>query len=230
MIDPAEALVFRSFERTQDQPFAHLSRAQLIALALVILLAHGMLASYLARLSQPRSLTGSQALELIWLVESRPDEAPVPPMPQPPIRPRAAPTSIAAPVAASEEAVGRLAAPTIDRAESVSRPQVPLLRTDGSLRLPEVELKFQRWTDADRIRYDREVRLPGLSDSAAADLVAVRMREAMSPEKVVNAVLRFLFGKPVKDDCRTIGDRLQASDPGVVREIDLFKFRKQCAS
>ena len=109
----------------------------------------------------------------------------------------------------------------------VTPPPARLLDADGRPLAPAVS-EFEAWDDADWISRNRIAQVPGGSDSQASYKVALRMRQALTPQRVVMAVLQFLFGRPSLDDCRAIEGRLLVSDPGVSREIDLHKFRQTC--
>ncbi|MCB1554072.1 MAG: hypothetical protein KDJ14_09715 [Xanthomonadales bacterium] len=203
---------------------SRISRSALVAVvalhaALIYLLASGMRA--------PEQASRAAPFVVEWIARRPTDaQAPVPPWPVLPERStRDVSVSRGLSPASSPDPRSRTAAPHVD--DTHARPS-PLFDQAGRPRLWE-EDAVPAWTDSDRVLRDRIVRLPGDSDAQAAYTVRLRMRQASSPQHIVGAVLRLLFGTPARDDCRAIEQRLLNSDPGVSREIDLVKLRKTCA-
>ncbi|MBD8524541.1 hypothetical protein [Pseudomarimonas arenosa] len=205
-----------------------LSHSQLVSIAVTVLVLHLLGVFWLWSLMRPSTgATDTESIQVQWLAADPRRELPVPPMPRPPLR---AVSAAPSPVITAERREPSETAQAQD-VEPVSQPPASRwLTIDGTPRWDRSAIVASGWTDQDRIVRDRLVQLPGHSDSAAAEKVAIRLRRAMTPEDVVGAVLRFLFGRVAKDDCRAIERRLHMSDPGITREIDLHKFRKQCAS
>lgn len=192
-------------------------------LAALVLVLHVFALLALQRAMAPRPGATDPVLEVIFLRRS--PEPPTPPdWPSLPQRPAAEAAASATPVAASERSPTATEAAPAEAAERERR----WLGTDGSLRWA-LEAPAYSAPDATARLWRRPApRLPGASDAAAAEAVAVRLRRSLTPEQAVNAVLRFLFGQLRPDDCGTIEHRLLLSDPGVSREIDLNKFRRSC--
>lgn len=218
-----EPLSLRRFEQRSDV----LSRRQISLIAALVTALHLVGLWQLARPWTPsHSATG---IDVIWLPADPVVLTQIPPMPVPPTRVAAAAAPSRSAARGTPSALANAVPATPEAASESAAPVSTWLMPDGSLRWDR-RAEAPTWTDQDRITRDRIVQLPGHSDAAAAEKVAIRLRRAMTPEDVVGAVLRFLFGPVVKDDCRAIERRLHMSDPGVTREIDLAKFRKQCAS
>jgi hypothetical protein len=225
VIDPAAALVVsgRVQPGTSDRA---LTLAKSIA-ALLALALHAALLWGWMHVSRWQPDVPPQSFEIVFVARQTPPEHGIPPMPVAPVRP------IRKVASARPSAPERTALQAIDVAQAPPAPpktesRLRLFRPDGGLRLTEQAVDVPVFDDQARIRYDRRVALPGHSDAAAAEAVALRLRRSLTPEDVVKAVLRFLFAAPQPDDCPKIEARLIAGDPGVSREIDLHKFHRYC--
>ncbi|GIX36524.1 MAG: hypothetical protein KatS3mg126_2303 [Lysobacteraceae bacterium] len=204
---------------------------RLLAAGVAVGLHLGLLA-YWERISRWVPDAAETRLEVVFVPALRPDEAGVPPLPVPPPRPIrkvASPRPTTAPGAAIQAVeIAERSGQTEAARGGPPPPALRIFRADGGLRLPGSTDEVPVFDARARIQQDRAVRLPGHSDAAAAEAVALRLRRALTPEDVVLAVLRLLGGGPQPDDCPKIEARLLASDPGVSREIDLHKFREYC--
>jgi hypothetical protein len=187
---------------------------------------HALLLWGWVRVSRWQPEAVPQRIEVIFVAERLPLEHEVPPMPIAPARPI---RRVASPRPDAPNAT-RLQAVEVPRAAPAreATPTLRLWRPDGGLVLPEQRAEIPVFDDRARISYDRKVALPGSTDAAYAETVALRLRRAFTPEDVVLAVFQFLMGRPQPDDCGKIEARLQASDPDVSREIDLHKFQRFC--
>ena len=214
--------------RALEPSVASLSRNQAVAIATLVLLLHLLGLLWVdSLLGHPRG--SEQPLQVVWLSAdpAKPSDPPPVPMPRPPARSAVAaardnPAPLVSPVPVAENV-------QLDNGKALLEQSTWLL-PDGRIRWDQRQAEEPAWTDQDRISRNRIVQLPGSTDAAAAEKVAIRLRRAMTPEDVVLAVVRMLFGTVQKDDCRAIEGRLHMSDPGVTREIDMIKFRKRCAS
>lgn len=225
MTDPAEALVVgRGAGGGGVDPALRRIRfaAGLLALAL-----HGGLLWGWIHVSRWQPERAAQRIEVIFVERAEPVEQAVPAMPVPPTRPI---RRVASP-RPDPPGTRRMQAVEVARDAPPPEPPAPplrLWRKDGGLALPEQALSVPVFDDRARVTFDRQVALPGSTDAAYAETVALRLRRAFAPEDVVLAVLQFLMGRPQPDDCGKIEARLQASDPDVSREIDLDKFHRFC--
>ena len=224
MIDPAAALSVRAgtSPRADDRSLALLRAiAWLFAIALHLLLLWGWI-----RVSRWQPEAPPQRFEVIFLAERSLAEHDVPPMPEPPARPI---RKVASP-RPDPPGQSRLQAVEVPADAPPPREDVPmrLFRPDGGLLLPDQQTDIPVFDDRARISFDRQVALPGSTDAAYAETVALRLRRAFTPEDVVLAVFQFLLGRPQPDDCSKIEARLVASDPDVSREIDMDKFHRFC--
>ena len=213
--------------RGLEQRSEVLSRTQLGVIALLVVALHVFCLVGLWHLMRPtQNQAESDAMTVVWLPATAKTPLPLPAMPVPPQR--AAPVN--APRAQAAVAPAEISGKNVQTESDVAVPldRSTWLMPDGSLRRDHGTAELPTWTDQDRITLSRVTRLPGSTDAAAAEKVAIRLRKAMTPEDVVNAVLRFLFGQVNKDDCQAIERRLYLSDPGVSREIDMIKYRKTC--
>lgn len=214
----------RGFEQRSEV----LSRAQLRAIAMAVVALHLLCLVGLANLMRPAaSSTDSDPMTMVWLPSISQPPLAIPAMPVPPQR--ALPLRVERPKEAAtpgQKQVSRHVEVKADEPAPLDRAN--WLMPDGSLRRDHGPAELPVWTDQDRISLSRVTQLPGSTDAASAEKVAIRLRRAMTPEDVVNAVLRFLFGQVTKDDCQAIEGRLFLSDPGVSREIDMAKYRKTC--
>ena len=225
MIDPAAALVVAG-RSAAARPDRTLRWARGVAWALAILV-HALLLWGWIRVSRWQPDTPPQRFEVLFLTERSAPEQAVPPMPVPPARPI---RKVASPRPDTGQRT-RMQAVEVPRSpEPLPEPtsELRLFRPDGGLLLPESETRVPVFDDRARITYDRRVALPGSTDAAYAEAVALRLRRALTPEDVVMAVLRFLGGGAQPDDCGKIEARLVASDPDISREIDLDKFDRFC--
>lgn len=226
MSDPVAGLQFAAALPARRRPAEPLpARARAAIWALVVGL-HGLLIAQGIALLTPNAPHDDEALAVLWIEQPPARDLAIPPMPTAPAHPqRVRPRSASVP-SGGGEAVPQL----LDRAEAVLAPTpARLFSADGSIRYREESGQAVGvWSDSDRILGERRTRLPGHSDAAAAEKVALRMRRAMAPADVVAAVLRFLFAAPQPDDCAKIEDRLVNDYHPVTREIDLVKFRKTC--
>lgn len=225
--DPAEGL--RVAARAAPSRAAPLPARWQAAIWLTVIALHGLLVAVVDGWMRPEPRPPSRVLEVVWVGEpARPEHA-IPPMPVPPARRARRTTAVMVPVAplAAPESPATGAEASLD--EPPEPPPASLFLPDGRIRMEQPDaLSGIRWGDRERISLDRRVVLPGATDAAAAEAVAIRLREAMTPETVVLAVMQMLFGRPRPDDCQTVGQRLVMSDPGVSREIDMNKFRRIC--
>lgn len=226
MIDPAAGLVVGGAPARRADPDPALLRIRSAAWLVALILHAGLLWGWI-HVSRWEPERAPQRIEVVFLERSAVPEFAVPAMPVPPSRPI---RKVASP---RPDAPGtrRLQAVEVPReAQVVAEPAPPLRlwRPDGGIVLPDSSVVLPVFDDRARITFDRTVVLPGDSDAAAAEKVTIRLRRALVPADIVNAVLRLLFAAPQPDDCPKIEARLQAGDPGISREIDLDKFRRYC--
>lgn len=227
MSDPACGLVFRDAPGVAEDTGELLSRRAQQLLWLLVVGLHVLLAVLWQQATRLRAAAVDTALEVVWISVPRSPEPVVPPMPQAPARtpPAQSPSGLRTPQDQSVEAAGASvpspAAPAADLA-------VPLFTPDGRVRMAQPAFAVGEWGDRERISRDRMPRLPGATDAAAAEVVAIRLRRQFTPEDIVLAVVQFVMGRPRPDDCSKIEGRLHMSDEGVSREIDLNKFRRIC--
>ncbi|MCK7594944.1 hypothetical protein [Pseudomarimonas salicorniae] len=225
MIDPAAALAVEARAPRADRDRA-VSAIRFAGAALAVGL-HAMLIWGWIQVSRWQPETPPRTIEVIFLTDSAAPDQAVPPMPVPPARPI---RKVASP-RPDPSSTSRLQAVEVARdapARPEEAPSLRLFRPDGGLVLPESRTEVPAFDDRARITFDRRVALPGSTDAAYAEVVALRLRRAFTPEDVVLAVLRFLGGGAQPDDCRKIEARLVASDPDVSREIDMNKFSRFC--
>jgi hypothetical protein len=224
--DPACGLVFRDTPSTAAESGELLSRRAQQLLWLLVVGLHVVLALLWQQATRFRTVAVDAALEVVWISVPRRPELVVPPMPAAPSR--VAASQPAAPSMPPSSAAPASAASALDQGPAAVEDDAALFMPDGRLRLALPEASIGPWGDRERISRDRMPRLPGATDAAAAEKVAIRLRRAMTPEDVVLAVVRFLGGGARPDDCSKIEGRLHMSDEGVSREIDLNKFRRIC--
>lgn len=197
------------------------TREQVVAWSLVGLLHAWLLHALMTHSRWNAEPDGDNAIEVSFVTDALPPVWSEPEWPRLPARAAATPSQASRGAGVkAEQYVQQETVPD-------EPPPARLLGADGRPLSPKIA-EFEAWDDADWALRDRIARLPGASDARAAEVVALRMRVAMTPQRVVLSVLQFLFGRPTLDDCRTIESRLLVSDPGVSREIDLHKFRSTC--
>jgi len=226
MSDPACGLVFRDTQGAAGDTGDLVPRRARTLLWLLVIVMHVLLAGLWQQAARFRAAAVDAALDVVWISVPRTPDPLVPPMPTPPSRQTPA-ASGAASVPARMEGVAS-PVPAVTATAPVRDDAAALFMPDGRPRLAQPEAMIGSWGDRERISRDRMPRLPGATDAAYAEVVAIRLRRAMTPEDVVLAVLRFLGGGAQPDDCSKIEDRLHMSDEGVSREIDLNKFRRIC--
>lgn len=195
---------------------------QIVAWSLVGLLHAWLLHALMSHSRWSADAEEERTIEVHFITPATPSSWAQPEWPRLPVRPSASVTR--------QHSTGVDASvqhPVQDQPQPIEPPPARLLGSDGRPLAPK-STEFEAWDDADWALRDRIARLPGDSDARAAEVVALRMRAAMTPQRVVMSVLQFLFGRPTPDDCRAIESRLLVSDPGVSREIDLHKFRRTC--
>ncbi len=225
MTDPAEALVVGRAERRAGDDVA-LRRIRLLAGILAIAL-HGALLWGWITVSRWQPERPPQRIEVVFVERSTPAELAVPAMPVPPARPIRRVAS-PRPDPPGTRRMQAIEVPRDARPVEPPAPPLQLWRPDGGIDLPDQDADLPVFDDYARITYDRRVALPGSTDAAYAETVALRLRRSFTPEDIVLAVVQFLMGRPQPDDCGKIEARLQASDPDVSREIDLHKFQRYC--
>lgn len=225
MTDPAAALVVSG--RVQHGATDSGLRIAKAAAWLVALALHAALLWGWIKVSRWQPESVPQPIEVIFLARQAELEHEVPAMPVPPARPI---RRVITPRAAPSEGPRLQAVEVPIEAEPLpdTPPSLRLWRPDGGMALPDAADSVPVFDDRARITRDRRVALPGSTDAAYAEKVALRLRRSFTPEDVVMAVLRFLGGGAQPDDCSKIEARLLASDPGVSREIDMDKFHRFC--
>lgn len=224
MIDPAAALVVAGSAAKRPDPALQAAR---IAAGLLAVALHAMLLWGWIRVSRWQPESPPARFEVIFVNQRIQPERAIPPMPVPPARPIRKVAS-PRPDRAQGPRLQAVEVPRGERPEPPSTPSLRLWRPDGRLEMPDRRDEVPAFDDRARISRDRQVALPGSTDAAYAETVALRLRRSYTPEDVVLAVFRMLTGGAQPDDCSKIEARLLASDPDVVREIDLHKFRRSC--